>query len=84
MAHKFHKPTRMCIACRMTDAQNNLVRLRCNDGVLAPFEGVGRSFYLCRVCLEDEKKIAKALMRQCRSGKKDELMNTLKEIVTNE
>ena len=84
MAHKFHKPTRMCIACRVKDAQENLTRLRCENGRLFPFEGVGRSFYICRVCLEDEKKLAKALMRQCRSGKRDELMNTLKEIVTNE
>ncbi|MBA1437521.1 MAG: DUF448 domain-containing protein [Epsilonproteobacteria bacterium] len=84
MVKKFYKPTRMCISCRQQDTQNNLLRFRCIDGELSSFDGVGRSFYLCYVCLSDEKKIAKALMRQCRSGKKDELLNKLKEMITNE
>lgn len=74
----------MCVSCRDRFAQDNLFRLRCTDGELSSFEGVGRSFYFCKVCLEDDKRLAKTLMRVCRSGKKDELMNKLKEIVTNE
>ncbi|QOP42392.1 hypothetical protein FJR03_07845 [Sulfurimonas marina] len=84
MAKNFYRPTRMCVACRDKHTQENLLRLRCIDGELSAFSGVGRSFYFCKVCLDDEKKIAKALMRQCRSGKKDELMSKLKEIVINE
>lgn len=84
MAQKNYQPTRMCVSCREKTAQNNLLRLRCIDGEVSAFEGVGRSFYFCNNCLSDEKRISKTLMRVCRSGKKDELMNKLKEIVTNE
>lgn len=84
MAKKIYEPTRMCTACRTRTAQNNLLRLRCQEGKLISYNKVGRSFYFCTVCLKDEKKIAKALMRECRSGKKDQLMSKLKEIVTNE
>lgn len=84
MAQKFYNPTRMCVSCREKSTQDNLFRLRCIDGRLSPFDGVGRSFYFCKICLDDEKKVAKALMRVCRSGNKEELMNKLKEIVTNE
>lgn len=84
MAQKFHKPTRMCISCRERDVQSNLLRLQCVDAGLIRFNGVGRSFYVCSICLEDEKRIAKALMRECRSGERDKLLNKLKEIITNE
>ncbi|WP_457747291.1 hypothetical protein [Sulfurimonas sp.] len=84
MAKKFHEPIRMCISCRQRDTQFNLTRLRCENGQLAPFEGIGRSFYLCKICLNEEKKLQKALMRYCRSGEKDKLMNKLKEIITDD
>ena len=84
MAKKFHQPTRMCASCRQRDAQFNLLRLRCSDGELTPFMGVGRSFYLCHDCLSDEKKLVRALMRQCRGGDRDKHMNTLKEIITDD
>ncbi|WP_428739193.1 DUF448 domain-containing protein [Sulfurimonas sp.] len=84
MAEKFYRPTRMCISCREKFAQEELVRIKCMDAELSLFNGFGRSFYFCKICLSDEKKITKALMRQCKSNKKDELMNKLKEIVTNE
>jgi predicted RNA-binding protein YlxR (DUF448 family) len=84
MAKKFHQPTRMCVACRKRDAQFNLLRLRCIDGELTPFDGVGRSFYLCHDCLSQEKKVFKAIMRQCRGGDKDKHMNKLKEIITDD
>jgi predicted RNA-binding protein YlxR (DUF448 family) len=84
MAKKFNQPIRMCIACRERDAQNNLLRLRCEDSQLVEFMGVGRSFYICKVCLDNEKKLSKALMRQCRSSDKTKFMNTLKEIITDD
>ncbi len=84
MAKKFHQPTRMCVSCRERDKQFNLFRLRCVDGELTSFTGVGRSFYLCQSCLNEDKKIIRALMRQCRGGDKEKLMNTLKEIITDD
>lgn len=84
MAENFHQPTRMCISCREKDSQGNLSRLQCVDGELSSFNGKGRSFYLCTTCLTDTKKVSKALMRQCRSGDKDKIMNKLKEIITDD
>ena len=84
MAKKFHQPTRMCVSCREKNAQDTLVRLQCIDGSLDLFRGRGRSFYLCLNCLTEEKKVLKALMRQCKSGDKDKFMNKLKEIITDD
>jgi len=84
MAKKFNQPQRMCISCRQRDAQNNLFRFRCEDSQLSVFKGIGRSFYICKVCLDNENKVSKALMRQCRSGDKTRFMNTLKEIITDD
>ncbi len=84
MAKKFHQPTRMCVACRIRVTQNVLLRLQCLDNKLSFFNGVGRSFYLCQSCLKDDKKLSKALMRQCKSSEKDKLMNKLKEIITDD
>ncbi len=84
MAKKFYRPTRMCVSCRKRDNQDNLVRLQCIDGGLSAFSGVGRSFYFCHECLENDKKVLKSLMRICRSGDKEKLMNKLKEIIAHE
>ncbi len=84
MAKKFHKPTRMCVSCRERNSQDKLLRLRCVDGSIETFNKVGRSFYLCENCLNEEKKILKTLMRQCRSGDRDKLMNKLKEIIADD
>ena len=84
MAKKFHRIIRMCISCRDRLSQDELLRIRCSEGSLEVFNGVGRTFYLCGSCLEDEKKLSRALMRQCKSGDKDKLMNKLKEIITDD
>ncbi len=84
MAKKFHQPTRMCVSCRGRYPQNELLRLQCENGELSSFKQVGRSFYLCQSCLNEEKKLQKSLMRHCRSGQKDKLMNKLKEIITDD
>ena len=84
MAEIFHIPLRMCILCRQRDSQSNLLRLQCIDGNIDQFKRRGRSFYVCKNCLKEEKKLSKALMRQCRSGDKDKLMNKLKEIITDD
>jgi len=84
MAKNFHQPTRMCISCRERDAQSKLFRAKCRDGELSAFNGYGRSFYICQVCFENDKKLSKAIMRQCRSGEREKLMNKLKEIITDD
>ena len=84
MAKKFHQPTRMCVSCRKRDAQFQLLRLQCLDGEISAFNGFGRSFYLCQSCLKEDKKLFRALMRQCKSSEKDKLMNKLKEIIADD
>ncbi len=84
MAKNFNQPLRMCISCRERDAQEKLLRLQCIEGSVEVFKGTGRSFYLCKICIFEEKKVLKALMRQCRSGNKDKFTNKLKEIITDD
>ncbi len=84
MAKKFYQASRMCISCRKRDFQKNMLRLQCIDGNLEVFRSIGRTFYLCDDCLKDEKKLSRSLMRQCRSGDKEKLMNKLKEIITDD
>lgn len=84
MAKKFNLPLRMCISCRKRDTQNNLLRLQCINAQISLFSGVGRSFYICKICLEDDKKTLKALMRQCKSGDRDKFSNILKEIIADD
>jgi len=84
MAKKFHIPLRTCVSCREKSSQKSFLRLCCKNGVLSSFEGFGRSFYLCQSCLNEEKRVTKSLMRQCRSSDKDKLMNKLKEIIADD
>lgn len=84
MAKKLNHPLRMCISCRERDAQNKLLRLQCIDGSIEVFKGSGRSFYLCENCIFEEKKVLKALMRQCKGGNKDIFTNKLKEIIADD
>ena len=84
MAKKFYQASRMCISCRTRDIQQNMLRLQCIDGNIEIFKGLGRTFYLCNDCLEDEKKLLRSLMRQCKSSDKEKLMNKLKEIITDD
>ena len=84
MTKIIHQPIRMCVSCRDRKTQSKLLRLQYLDGSLEKFTGNGRSFYICENCLAEDKKLSKALMRQCRSGDKDKFMNRLKEIITDD
>jgi predicted RNA-binding protein YlxR (DUF448 family) len=84
MAKKFNQPLRMCVSCRDRSAQNKLLRLQCIDGSIEIFKGSRRSFYLCQNCIFEEKKVLKALMRQCKSANKDKFTNKLKEIIADD
>jgi len=75
-----HKPLRMCISCRKRFYQFELLRLQCIDKQIVFWTKKGRSFYLCRDCLEKEKKVLKALQWVCKN-KNDKYLSILKEIV---
>jgi len=72
---------RTCVACRSKMAQKLLHRLQCKDKKLTAFTGIGRSFYVCNTCLENESKLEKALYRHCKN--KDEYIVQLREILAN-
>ena len=47
----------MCIACRSRHPQKSLIRLKHDGKEIVQFNGMGRSFYLCKSCVNDEKKL---------------------------
>jgi predicted RNA-binding protein YlxR (DUF448 family) len=54
---KKSQPIRMCIMCRKRDKQSNLIRLKYQDNLVVPYDGMGRSFYLCADCANNQKKL---------------------------
>ncbi len=83
MAPIVNYPQRMCVACRERFAQKALLRLRCEQQHLSSYSGSGRSFYLCFECVENEKKVTRALARVCKSGDMQYLSTQLKEIIAD-
>jgi len=85
MARNLHVPTRMCIQCRQRQAQNDLIRLQCKDRIIQPFDGVGRSLYVCRTCIENPK-LVKHLAGRCKCVKdsQDNISNILKELIADD
>jgi predicted RNA-binding protein YlxR (DUF448 family) len=83
MAPKVTYPQRMCVACRERFEQKLLLRLQCKEQRLSAYSGEGRSFYLCLDCLENEKKVTRALARACKSGDMNYLSIQIKEIITD-
>ncbi len=85
------EPIRTCVICRGKYPQNELLRLKCEDKKLVPYDNYGRSFYICNDCIsilknsqnnqKDFKKIEKALFRECKN--KDDYIGQLKEILTH-
>ena len=57
-----NKPVRMCIVCRDRFPQKNLYRFQEIKGKIVNFTNRGRSFYICKNCIQtDEKKLNKIL-----------------------
>jgi len=83
MAPKVNYPQRMCVACRERFEQKALLRLQCKEQKLSSYSGSGRSFYLCLECVENEKKVTRALARACKSGDMKYLSTQFKEIITD-
>ncbi len=58
-----NEPIRMCIACRVRQLQKDLIRLQQKGNSIVPYTGRGRSFYLCYICSQDEKKVKGLIKR---------------------
>jgi predicted RNA-binding protein YlxR (DUF448 family) len=73
---KLEKPIRTCVVCRSKLTKDNLIRLQCKDYKLITFDGIGRSFYICKECQEktlldiETKRIEKALFKQCKKKRR--------------
>lgn len=81
---------RTCIFCRIKLPQKELIRFKCEDKKLVPYNNYGRSFYICKDCIKlvqsdiNQKKLKKfenALCRECKN--KDTYVVQLKEILTD-
>jgi predicted RNA-binding protein YlxR (DUF448 family) len=80
------QPIRMCIACRERALQSDLQRLQIIDGKLVEFTKVGRSFYVCAVCVASaDKKLLKVVNHKCKTNYKSihEFGKIFKEIGSN-
>lgn len=75
------EPVRMCVACRTREAQKNLIRLQQKENQLTLFSGVGRSWYLCFRCIQDQKK-HKGLIKRFRLDEAS-FVKFLKEFIPN-
>jgi len=74
-------PIRTCVSCRNKQNQDTLNRLQCINKKLQLFTGFGRSFYICNNCIDETKRLEKALFRHCKN--KDNYIVQLKEIFAN-
>jgi len=79
---KKHIPIRMCVGCREKIAQKELLRLQKIDKEATLYSGTGRSFYICKGCIENNKHLTK---RVCGILKIEEesFLRVLKELKDN-
>ncbi|WP_234697105.1 DUF448 domain-containing protein [Nitrosophilus alvini] len=56
----------MCIHCKKRFLQEELYRLQCSDKKIIQYIGTGRSFYICKDCI-DSKNLGKSLARICKT-----------------
>ncbi len=61
-------PLRMCVVCRKRFYQSELNRMQCKNGKLISFRGSGRSFYVCKECI-DKKKFINYIAKICKISK---------------
>ncbi|NPA55245.1 MAG: DUF448 domain-containing protein [Epsilonproteobacteria bacterium] len=70
----------MCVVCKSRLEQSSMLRLQCKSGIIVPFNGVGRSFYICNSC-KNNKKLGKILQKICKNTQKDSLVSMLDKII---
>jgi len=78
---KKSQPIRMCISCRDRHPQKSLIRLKLEGKDVVAFDGKGRSFYLCNMCIKNEKKI-KGLVKRFKQDE-EQFTKLLKELIKN-
>ncbi len=78
---KKSQPIRMCISCRDRHPQKSLIRLKLEGKDVVAFNGKGRSFYICNVCIKNEKKI-KGLVKRFKQDE-EQFTKLLKELIKN-
>jgi len=78
---KKSQPIRMCISCRDRHPQKSLIRLKLEGKDVVAFNGKGRSFYICNVCIKNEKKI-KGLVKRFKQDE-EQFTKLLKELINN-
>ena len=64
------KPIRSCVVCRKKFFQYELNRLQCKNKKLIKWKGVGRSFYVCKDCI-DNKKLIRYIVNLCKISKEE-------------
>jgi len=78
---KKSQPIRMCITCRNRHPQNTLIRLKLSGKDVVLFDGIGRSFYVCTDCVNNEKKV-KGLVKRFKQNE-EHFTKLLKELMNN-
>jgi len=58
----------MCVVCRERLSQGEMLRLQCQNKEIIKFSGIGRSFYICKDCI-NSKKLDKIIQRICKIDK---------------
>jgi predicted RNA-binding protein YlxR (DUF448 family) len=75
------KPIRMCLNCRTRSEKKQLVRLQCVNSELVSFTNHGRSFYICKNCINRDTTIKKIFKLCGKKIAKDEFLKTIEEIL---
>ena len=71
----------MCVVCREGLEQQMMFRFQCENGTILKFRGFGRSFYICKSCI-NSKKLDKIIQKICRIDKTSvkNIVTTIKEM----
>ena len=70
---------RMCVVCRERLLQKEMLRLQHKENDIIKFSGSGRSFYICKSCIND-KKLDKIIQRICKTKNKEKINNIVIKI----
>jgi len=64
------RPIRTCVICRKKFLQKELNRLQCKNKNLIKWERIGRSFYVCKDCI-NEKRLIRYISNLCKISKEE-------------
>jgi predicted RNA-binding protein YlxR (DUF448 family) len=66
----------MCVSCRKRAYQKELIRLQKNGDTANIYSGSGRSFYICKDCIKNDKHILNKI-----SGRLKINITSLEEVI---